>query len=305
MFDLKKAFEPIEISSLSKDPRTRIVIIKHPTLQRYGALLDEISVCDELAKNGIPIIAKLPSLYPEYLGSFSFLSEYHLRFPYIVGEMANGIASAEMVISANKCGLLGSFGAAGLIPNKIESNLNKIISELGQEKKNWSSNLIYNINEPEIEKETAELYLRMGIVYVSASAYMNLTPYILRYAFSGISLDSDGNVLRKNRILAKLSHPSVAKIFISPPPEEMLRDLVEQRWLTSEEAELASQVPIAEDITVEADSGGHTDRRPLTALFPVIKQMAREAEQRYNYKKPIRVGAANFPETPPTSNFIG
>jgi trans-AT polyketide synthase, acyltransferase and oxidoreductase domains len=30
------------------------------------------------------------------------------------------------------------------------------------------------------------------------------------------------------------------------------------------------RVPVAEDITVESDSGGHTDNRPLAALFPTI-----------------------------------
>ena len=57
---------------------------------------------------------------------------------------------------------------------------------------------------------------------------------------------------------------------MSPPPEKMLRALAAEGLLTSVEAELAARLPVAEDITVEADSGGHTDNQALVALFPVI-----------------------------------
>ena len=43
----------------------------------------------------------------------------------------------------------------------------------------------------------------------------------------------------------------------------MLRELVERGDLTAPEAELAAEMPVAEDITAEADSGGHTDNRPI------------------------------------------
>jgi hypothetical protein len=34
-----------------------------------------------------------------------------------------------------------------------------------------------------------------------------------------------------------------------------------------------SRVPLACDITVEADSGGHTDNRPLSVLLPASRQL--------------------------------
>jgi len=58
------------------------------------------------------------------------------------------------------------------------------------------------------------------------------------------------------------------------------------------EAELASRVPIAEDITVEADSGGHTDNRPLTALLPAVVGLRDALTRRFGYSSRIRVGAA-------------
>jgi trans-AT polyketide synthase/acyltransferase/oxidoreductase domain-containing protein len=55
---------------------------------------------------------------------------------------------------------------------------------------------------------------------------------------------------------------------------------------------------VAEDVTVEADSGGHTDNRPLTALFPVIAQLRDDSCAEHGYTRPIRVGAAGGLGTP-------
>jgi PfaD family protein len=68
--------------------------------------------------------------------------------------------------------------------------------------------------------------------------------------------------------------------------------------LTEREAQLAQQLPMADDLTAEADSGGHTDNRPLAVLLPLlIAQRDRVcAEQRYAV--PVRVGAAGGIGTP-------
>jgi len=55
---------------------------------------------------------------------------------------------------------------------------------------------------------------------------------------------------------------------------------------------------MADDITVEADSGGHTDNRPLVALFPTIIKLRDEIQQEYGYTKTIRIGAAGGISTP-------
>ena len=55
---------------------------------------------------------------------------------------------------------------------------------------------------------------------------------------------------------------------------------------------------MADDITVEADSGGHTDNRPLVSLLPSIIALRDEIQAKYNYQTPIRVGAAGGIGTP-------
>jgi trans-AT polyketide synthase, acyltransferase and oxidoreductase domains len=84
----------------------------------------------------------------------------------------------------------------------------------------------------------------------------------------------------------------VAEKFMSPPPGELLARLVARGQLTEREAQLAARVPVAEDVTVEADSGGHTDNQPLGAVLPVILALRDTVAARFGYPHRIRVGAA-------------
>jgi PfaD family protein len=85
---------------------------------------------------------------------------------------------------------------------------------------------------------------------------------------------------------------------MSPAPADILGALVQRGALTPEEASLAAHVALAEDITVEADSGGHTDNRPLTALMPAILSLRAELQRTHRYSRTVRVGAAGGIGTP-------
>jgi trans-AT polyketide synthase, acyltransferase and oxidoreductase domains len=73
---------------------------------------------------------------------------------------------------------------------------------------------------------------------------------------------------------------------------------VREGRLLPDEARLGRRLPIAEDVTVEADSGGHTDNRPLGALFPCIAQLRDTLVREQGGGRPIRVGAAGGLGTP-------
>jgi PfaD family protein len=73
---------------------------------------------------------------------------------------------------------------------------------------------------------------------------------------------------------------------------------VQRGVLSDREAALAARVPLAEDITIEADSGGHTDNRPLTALLPAIFELRTELQETHRYTRSIRIGAAGGIGTP-------
>jgi PfaD family protein len=246
---------------------------------------------------GAAALGTLPGVYPEWLGDRAFVDVHGTRFPYVAGEMANGIASVPYVIAAARAGVLGFFGAAGLAPPRIEAAVDALRAELGGTGLPWGVNLIHSPNEPTLEDACVDLLLRAGVRCASASAYVALTPAVVRYASKGLS-EHGGRVLRHNHLLAKLSHPDVARRFMSPAPGEILEALVSKGVLSAEEARLAARVPVAEDITIEADSGGHTDNRPLGALFPAVAAARDAAQREHSYPRPIRLGAAGGVGTP-------
>jgi PfaD family protein len=233
----------------------------------------------------------LPALYPEWLGDRSFGEVHGVRLPYIAGEMAHGISSVEMVTAMARAGLLSLFGAGGLGPDRVRRAVAELAEALGN-RPNWGVNLLHSPTEPAAEERTADILLAHRVPCVSLSAYLQLTPSAVRCAVAGIRRDSSGRIVRPRRVLAKLSRPEVAAQFLSPSPPELLRQLVERGQLTEQEAELAGYLPVAEDITVESDSGGHTDNRPLGVILPVIAALRDEAVRRHGYRRPVRVGAA-------------
>ncbi len=244
--------------------------------------------------------AVLPALWPEHLGSRTFGEAHGCRFPYVVGEMANGIATARMVVAAHAHGLLGFFGAAGLSPTRINEAVDTIEAALHGEPHHdaWGANLIHSPHEPDLEAAVVDLYLQRGVRRVSASAYMDLTPMIVRYAATGLYEDADGIVHRRNFVFAKVSRPEVAARFVNPMPAAMIEGLLNSGQLTSIEAQLARRLPVATDVTVEADSGGHTDNQALPAVFPTVKALVDQAVRTHGYSTAIRVGAAGGLGTP-------
>jgi trans-AT polyketide synthase, acyltransferase and oxidoreductase domains len=257
-------------------------------------------ISNDTASDGEPLalMATLGPLYPEWLGGRDFAQTHRLRFAYLGGAMANGITTPQMVVALAEMGGMGMFGSAGLPLEKIEAAIDYISQALDERGLSWGSNLIHSPNEPALEDHIVALYLRRGVRRVDASAYMGLTPAVVRYACTGLSRNAQGEVVRYNHLFAKISREEVAKHFLSPAPEAILNGLVAQGQLTAQEAQLARELPLAQSLIVEADSGGHTDNRPLTALFPVIAALREQRCQQHQFKQPIYLGAAGGLGTP-------
>ncbi len=238
----------------------------------------------------------LPRAPLSALGDPSFCSDHGLTFPYVAGAMANGIASEELVIAMARAGMLGIFGAAGLDPIRVEAAINRLKKDIPGLP--FGINLIHSPNEPHLEEALVDLYLKHNVCLIEASAYMGLTPAVVRYRVTGIHRDTSGKIVTPNRIIAKVSRVEVASKFMAPPPEQMLRDLVGRGVITAEQAELAKEIPMAQDITAEADSGGHTDNRPAITLLPLMLALKDRLAIEHDYKQPLRVGAAGGIATP-------
>lgn len=241
-------------------------------------------------------LALLPPTPPEQLGDPTFRQFHGLKYAYATGAMAGGIASADLVIAMGQAGLLGSFGAGGVAPARLEAALQQVQQALPNGP--YAFNLIHNPAEPMMERGAVDLFLKYGVKTIEASAFLSLTANIVYYRAAGLSLGPDGQIQIGHRVIAKLSRKEVAAQFMQPAPAKFLQELVAQGLITALQAQLAEQVPMADDITVEADSGGHTDNRPLVSLLPSIIGLRDEIQAKYQYPYLIRVGAAGGIATP-------
>ncbi len=241
-----------------------------------------------------PLLGFAPPCLPEQLGDPGFCAELGIRYPYLGGSMAKGISSVPLAEELGRAGMMGFFGAAGLPLKSVETALDRLASS-GLP---YGVNLIHSPHEPELETALAELYIRKEVRLVEASAFLALTLPLVRYRVHGIHEDADGGIVTPNRIIAKVSREELAERFFSPPPEKFLKVLVAEGSITVRQAELAGRIPMAQEVTAEADSGGHTDNRPALALFPTILSLARRMQNAHGYDLRLRVGLAGGIGTP-------
>lgn len=264
---------------------------------KAGESLSILSVGGEPPSD--PSAFALPPIYPEWLGDRRFLATHGVRFPYVVGEMARGIATPRMVIEAVRTGCLGFYGSAGLPVDEVRAGLGEIRSALGPDQGGWGANLIHSPQEPGQEAAIVDLFLQEGVRRVSASAFMRLTPDVVRFTALGLARAADGSITRGNHVFAKVSRAEVAEPFMSPAPEKMLQQLVSAGKISSAQAELAAKVPVAAEITAEADSGGHTDNRPAAVLYTSLSEARARVAQRHGLdENDIRIGLAGGLATP-------
>jgi len=260
-----------------------------PELHGIGLFADEQT-------DGFPLKGYAPPVPPDRLGDPDFCREMGIRFPYLGGSMAKGISSAAMVEELGRAGMLGFFGAAGLSPMEVESAACRLASSLGEIP--YGFNLIHSPHEQDLEKELVALYIRKGVRIIEASAFLDLTLPLVRYMVHGIHRSPDGTIVTPNRIIAKVSREELAAKFLSPPPDKFLRELIVEGEITAEQAELAARIPLAQAVTAEADSGGHTDNRPAIALFPTIRSLAARLKARHSYDRKLAIGLAGGISTP-------
>jgi trans-AT polyketide synthase/acyltransferase/oxidoreductase domain-containing protein len=206
------------------------------------------------------------------LGSREFRQAYGVRLSYYSGSMYRGISSKELVVCMGRAGLLGFLGSGGLDLDRIGSDIRWIRAALS-EGEAFGVNIIANMMDPENEIETARLLLQEGVSIVEASAFTQVTPALVLFRLGG-GIDRDGQL--RNRIIAKVSHPDVARQFMSPPPKQVIDKLLAANQLTPAQAALAGTEPVATDICVEADSGGHTDQGVALVLLPTMQRLRQE-----------------------------
>ena len=263
------------------------------------------------------VVGMVPPVRLDQLGDASFRQDFGLRFNYVSGAMAAGIGSERIAEEMAHQGMLGIFGAAGLSLARVEAAIDRLMpltahvratsklvdassrpSDSSPVSQPFGFNLIHSPNDQSLERALVDLYLRRDVRVVEASAFLDLTPHVVRYRLHGIHRGVHGEICTPNRLIAKVSRIEVGSKFFAPPPAKILSQLVEQGAITVEQAQLAESIPVAQDITAEADSGGHTDNRPALTLLPTILALRDRAAAQYAFVQSLRVGAAGGISTP-------
>lgn len=229
------------------------------------------------------------------LGCASFRERYGLAFNCLVGGMYKAISSKEMIISLSNSNLLGFYGTGGVSFEQIKKDISLIEEKVA--KKVFGVNLVSDVTNSEKEERLIDFLLEKEVTVIEASGYIYLTKSLIRYLAMGLR-EENGQVVRKNHIIAKVSRPETAEIFMKPAPENIISNLLDRNEITSQQATLLRNISVADDICVEADSGGHTDRGIIMILLPAIQKMRDCISKEYNYREVIHIGAAGGIGTP-------
>ncbi len=248
------------------------------------------------APTALPIQAYVPACPLDHLGDPEFSAALGTRFPCLAGSMAHGIASVPMVEALGRAGLLAFFGSGGLPLKVVESALDQLAASLGRQP--YGVNVLAMPHEPDKEQALVDLVIHKGVRLIEASAFVNLSPALVRYRVGGLYRDGAGNVVAPHRLIAKVSRVEVAEKFLSPPPERLLHDLVLAGAITAESARLAGAIAMADALTAEADSGGHTDKQPAVSLLPTMLALRDRLRKQYGLTAKLWVGAAGGMATP-------
>ena len=234
------------------------------------------------------------SILPRINFKNTFTSRFNTKFPYMAGAMAKGISSKQMLTELSDSGFLGIFGSAGLSNEKIINTA----KELKSNKINFGVNLINIPGNQENEINLILDLIKNGVDKISAGAYIKLTPGLVLFRVKGLKKDANGKIYIKNNLIAKLSRKEIAKRFMSPPPARIIKNLLDRKLITKEEALLAESIPMTSSIIAEADSGGHTDKQPAISLLPEILYLRDKMKNQYDKAISICIGLGGGIATP-------
>lgn len=228
------------------------------------------------------------------LGPDAFRRELGVFHNYVTGSMYRGIASKDLVVRMAKAGFLSFFGAGGLSLDIVEEAIDAILAEVGSAP--FGVNLLCDYQDSDGEMRFVDCLLEKGVKIIEAAAFVRMTPALVKFAIKGLYRDpKTGKIKSRHKTFGKISSVEMGERFLSPIPDGMIEQLLKEGQITDEEALLAKGMPVCRFLTVEADSGGHTDRRSLITLLPSILKL----KERFSSEEhPIFVGAAGGVGTP-------
>lgn len=262
---------------------------------------EEMEVGDRSQRPADPNTTKPPTRgtrawSSDNLGAAAFREQFGLRYACMAGGMYKGISSVAMAVAMAEAGMLGVYGAGGVDFAAVRDAVRELTRRVG--KGHFAVNYIASPEMPDHENAFVDVLLQEDVDLVEASAFMSMTAPLVRYRATGMTKDTTGRPIIGHRVIAKLSHPEVARAFASAAPQRLVNQLVAEGSITQDQAELVASVPMADAITIEADSGGHTDGGAMAVLLPTIRRHVKDAEYESFGTKSMLIGAAGGIGTP-------
>ena len=230
------------------------------------------------------------------LGCTEFKKKHSLQYAYVAGGMYRGVASKEMVVRMANAGFLSFFGSGGFKLHEIEEAI-EYIKKHSVKDSVFGINFLHNHFVSEKDDEIIDLLLKHEIHNIEAAAFAGANESLVRYKLSGISVQN-GEIIQNNRIMAKVSRLETARQFLMPASDEIIETLLKENKITNEQAEIGRRIPIADDICMEADSAGHTDRKVAMVMIPALIKLRDKIQKENNYTQKVCVGAAGGIGTP-------
>jgi trans-AT polyketide synthase/acyltransferase/oxidoreductase domain-containing protein len=211
--------------------------------------------------------------------------------------MYKAIASPALVTALGRVGLIGFLGAGGLRPQDLESAIAWVRSDLTPGDP-YGVNLVASPLQPELELATARILIRHGVPAIEAGGFTRITPALVLLRLKGATQREDGRVVTARKLVAKISRVEVASLFMQPPPPALVAKMRDSGELSVNEARLASSVVMADDVCVEADSGGHTDQGVAYTVLPAVQALRERMAVSCPMTAGLRIGAAGGIGTP-------
>ncbi|MEU9041372.1 MULTISPECIES: ACP S-malonyltransferase [unclassified Kitasatospora] len=224
---------------------------------------------------------------PGELGSAAFRRDYGVRLAYAAGGMRLGIGSVDLVARMARAGLLSFFGAAGLPAAEVGAAVARI-RDLTPAGAPFGVNVTHDPFDPGAEDELVDVLIRHDVRFVEAATHVEVTPALVRHRLTGARVLPDGTVHVPRKLLAKVTRPDAARLFLSPPPAALARQLVAEGLLTAEEAAAGERVALADDVCAVGDAGDHSDLAALWALLPSLRRLRSELG---GVARAVRIGA--------------
>ncbi|MCQ8769824.1 ACP S-malonyltransferase [Streptomyces telluris] len=208
----------------------------------------------------------------ESLGSEAFRRDYGVRLAYAAGGMRHGVSSVDLVARMARAGLLSYFGASGLTPAETAAAVERIRERVPAGAP-FGVNVTHDPFDPAAEDALVDVLVRHDVRFVEAATHVEVTPALVRHRLTGARVLPDGTVHVPRKLLAKVTRPDAARLFLSPPPAALVHRLVAQGLLTAQEAEAGQRVALADDVCAVGDAGDHSDMATLWALLPALRRL--------------------------------